>query len=209
LAGPAQWGKGEEQWTAAKLQVVGAVDLWARIQAKWAATEATLGDGSQVDTLQAVMSAGETLRDVHRDASILFIGNGGSQAIASHAATDFHRHLGRHCDTPSSVSYLTAATNDFSYAMAFERWVHSAARPGSVLIAVSSSGQSENIVQATRAAVTMGVTVMTLSGFKPDNPLRQLGDLRVYVPSDQYQVVEAIHHIWLCQCLEVACGYEI
>jgi D-sedoheptulose 7-phosphate isomerase len=185
------------------------MNLWTRIQSAWLTTDAARGDGTPINGAEALSTGAELLRDVHQDASILFIGNGGSQAIASHAATDFHRHLGRHCDTPSSVSYLTAATNDFSYAMAFERWVHSAARPGSVLIAVSSSGQSENIVQATRAAVTMGVTVMTLSGFKPDNPLRQLGDLRVYVPSDQYQVVEAIHHIWLCQCLEVACGYEI
>lgn len=139
----------------------------------------------------------------------MFIGNGGSQAIAAHAATDYQRHMRVHCDTPSSIAYMTAATNDFGYSDAFAKWVTSAARPGAVLVAVSSSGQSDNIIRSVESAKSVGAGVLTLSGFLPNNPLRELGDVNVYVPSDKYQVVEAVHHIWLCQLLERLCGYAI
>ena len=64
-----------------------------------------------------------------------------------------------------------------------------------MLIAISSSGKSENIIRATNAALKKGCTVVTLSGFKADNPLRQIGHVNYYVPSDEYGYVELIHSI--------------
>lgn len=183
-------------------------DLWSRICAAWTGT--TVSATSQLPgAANDSDPATELLGAVPDGSCLLFIGNGGSQAIAAHAATDYQRHMRVHCDTPSSVAYMTAATNDFGYADAFASWVTSAARPGAALIAVSSSGQSDNIIHSVKSAKSLGVSVLTLSGFLPNNPLRELGDVNVYVPSDKYQVVEAVHHIWLCQLLERLCGYAI
>lgn len=183
-------------------------DLWSRICAVWPATNVT-ATSRQPGPANDFQPAADLLGAVPDTSCLLFIGNGGSQAIAAHAATDYQRHLHMHCDTPSSLAYMTAATNDFGYSDAFVKWVTSAARPGAVLIAISSSGQSDNIIQAVQLAKSTGIGVLTFSGFLPDNPLRELGDVNVYVPSDKYQVVEAVHHIWLCQLLERLCGYAI
>lgn len=183
-------------------------NLWDRICAAWAGTTVT-ATSRESGATNDFQPATELLGAVPDTSCLLFIGNGGSQAIAAHAATDYQRHLGVHCDTPSSIAYMTAATNDFGYSDAFASWVTSAARPGAVLVAVSSSGQSDNIIRSIESAKSVGAGVLTLSGFLPNNPLRELGDVNVYVPSDKYQVVEAVHHIWLCQLLERLCGYAI
>jgi D-sedoheptulose 7-phosphate isomerase len=71
---------------------------------------------------------------------------------------------------------------------------------GDVLIAISSSGRSENILRAVAAAETAGCRVVTLSGFQSDNLLRHRGELNFYVPSDSYGYVE-ITHLAICHCI--------
>jgi D-sedoheptulose 7-phosphate isomerase len=74
------------------------------------------------------------------------------------------------------------------------------AEPGDVVIAVSSSGESRNIVSAVAAARRRGCRVLTLTGFKPGNRLRALGDINIYVPADTYGYVEMTHSV-LCHCI--------
>ena len=90
---------------------------------------------------------------------------------------------------------LTAFSNDLSYAVAFENLVNLWADNGDMLIAISSSGKSENIIRAAKAALVKGCAVITLSGFNNDNPLRQIGQMNYYVPSGEYGYVELIHSI--------------
>ena len=71
---------------------------------------------------------------------------------------------------------------------------------GDILFAISSSGKSENILQAVQSARLKGCKVVTLSGFKKNNPLSLLGDFNFYVPSDSYGPVEIMHHS-ICHCL--------
>ncbi len=69
-----------------------------------------------------------------------------------------------------------------------------------VLVAISSSGRSENILRGVEAARGKGCEVITMSGFTSDNPLRKTGRLNFYVPSDSYGYVE-ISHLTLCHCI--------
>jgi D-sedoheptulose 7-phosphate isomerase len=93
----------------------------------------------------------------------------------------------------NDAAQLTCLGNDFGYEHVFDKPVEMFADPGDVLVAISSSGRSENILRAARMARTLGVRVVTLSGFATDNPLRYLGDVNFYVPSKSYGQVEVTH----------------
>jgi D-sedoheptulose 7-phosphate isomerase len=80
--------------------------------------------------------------------------------------------------------------------------------PGDLLVAMSSSGRSPNILEAVRAARERSMTVMTLSGFGADNPLRHEGDLNFYVPSREYGFVELSHNAIIHLFLDLQCGWQ-
>jgi D-sedoheptulose 7-phosphate isomerase len=128
---------------------------------------------------------------------LMWIGNGGSAAIASHGAIDYWRtgEIKSVCFNDGAL--LSCIGNDFGYAAVFQKPIEMFAEPGDVLVAISSSGQSENIINGVKAARKRGCKVIALSGFLPDNPLRMLGDLNFYVPSRHYGHVELAHGV-LC-----------
>ena len=130
----------------------------------------------------------------------IVIGNGGSAAIASHTQNDFCKAAGIQSLVFTEQPLLTALSNDDGYETAYESLVRLWVEPGDMMLAISSSGRSENILRAVRAARSLGSCVMTMSGFAADNPLRSLGDINFYVPSDSYGYVEIIHAA-LCQFL--------
>jgi D-sedoheptulose 7-phosphate isomerase len=124
---------------------------------------------------------------------VMVIGNGGSAAIASHMQNDLCKAVGVQALVFNETPLLTALTNDHGYECAFERPIELWANAGDLLLAISSSGQSENILRAVRASVSRGCQVITLSGFRADNPLRGMGHLNFYVPSPVYGYVEVAH----------------
>lgn len=126
-------------------------------------------------------------------AKVLLIGNGGSAAIVSHMQNDLCKAVGVRAVVFNDAPLLTALANDEGYIHAFERCVDLWAESKDVLIAVSSSGRSENILLGVKAAKVRGATVVTLSGFAPENPLRTMGNLNFYVPSGSYGPVELSH----------------
>ena len=127
----------------------------------------------------------------------MVIGNGGSAALASHTHNDLCKALGVPSLVFTEVPLLTAFTNDDGYAVAFEQQVNLWAKLGDLLIAISSSGRSENILRAVKAARRQGSQLLTLSGFSADNPLRSLGDLNFCVPVEDYGYVESAHALLL------------
>jgi D-sedoheptulose 7-phosphate isomerase len=131
---------------------------------------------------------------------LLFIGNGGSASIASHMATDFCKNAGMRALAFNDSSLLTCISNDYGYEHVFEKPVEMFAEPGDSLIAISSSGQSENILCAAALAKKKGLKVITFSGFAEDNPLRKLGEINFYVPSPEYGHVEIVH-LAVCHCM--------
>lgn len=131
---------------------------------------------------------------------IIFVGNGASAAISSHQATDYWKNGGMRAIAFNDASLLTCISNDFGYRHVFEKPIEMFADKGDVLVSISSSGQSENILRAAEAAKEAGCDVLTLSGFASDNPLRGKGSLNFHVSSDSYGHVEIVHHA-VCHCI--------
>lgn len=131
---------------------------------------------------------------------LLWVGNGGSAAIVSHSAADYFRTGNFRTLCFSDSSLLTCLSNDFGYPEVFAKPVAAHAEAGDILVAISSSGRSANILNAVDAARGKGCLVITLSGFDPDNPLRTRGDVNFYVPSREYGYVELIHGV-LCHSI--------
>ena len=131
---------------------------------------------------------------------VIFIGNGGSAAVASHQAIDYWRNGGFRAISFNDGALLTCIGNDFGYEQVFSKPISMFAQSGDVLIAISSSGQSANILAGVEQARKLGCFVITLSAFKSDNPLRQLGDLNFYVPTQSYGFAE-ITHLSICHCI--------
>lgn len=141
---------------------------------------------------------------------VMLIGNGGSAAIASEVANRFWKFCGLKARTFNDPVMLTATANDYGWQSVFAKPIEVHARADDVLFAISSSGQSANILNAVRAALAKECRVITLSGFARDNPLRSLGHFNFYVPSDSYRHVERTH-LFVLDCihdlfLEVNCG---
>ena len=100
----------------------------------------------------------------------------------------------------NDAALLTCISNDFGYDNVFAKPIEMFARAGDILVAISSSGKSENIIKATRMALSKKCKVISLSGFNKNNPLRSLGDVNFYVPSCSYGQVEVMHHS-ICHCM--------
>lgn len=127
---------------------------------------------------------------------VMVIGNGGSAAIASHLQNDLCKAVQVRTMVFTEPPLLTALSNDISYTAAYSKQVDLFADSDDILVAISSSGNSQNIINAVNAARNRGChPIITLSGFSPDNRLRGLGDLNIYIPSDEYGYVELAHSV--------------
>jgi len=131
---------------------------------------------------------------------IIFIGNGGSAAIANHISTDFLKNAEIPALAFSDSSLITCISNDLGYERVFEKPIELLAQKGDILFSISSSGSSRNILNATSMAKSKGCFLVTLSGFDKDNPLRKLGNLNFYIPSHSYGFVE-IGHLAICHAI--------
>lgn len=146
----------------------------------------------QLDALGAMFVEAAT-----RGRKIVLAGNGASAAIASHVAVDLTKCAGIRAVNFNEADLITCFANDYGYEQWMARAIGAYADPGDVAVLVSSSGASKNVLAAARQARDSGVQVVTMSGFAPDNPLRALGDLNLWVNSRRYNVIEVIHQSWL------------
>ncbi|MDB9475038.1 SIS domain-containing protein [Dolichospermum circinale] len=135
-----------------------------------------------------------------RDFKIIFIGNGGSAAVASHQAIDYWRNGSMRAISFNDSASLTCISNDFGYEQVFSKPIATFAQSGDVLFAISSSGESKNILSGVYQSLEMNCYVITLSSFQTNNPLRQLGHINFYVPTMSYGFAE-IMHLSICHCI--------
>ena len=137
------------------------------------------------------------LNSTNNGNKILIAGNGGSASIASHVSVDFIKAAGLRCVNFNEPNLITCFSNDYGY----EKWISKAlevySEENDLLILISSSGTSKNIINAAKKSNIRGLKLVTFSGFESNNPLRQLGDLNFWVNSKSYNHVEMVHHIWL------------
>lgn len=163
-----------------------------------ASTEITHAKGVRRDVEASVAELVLLLKELRADGRRIYvIGNGGSAGVAAHAVTDFLNVGKLRASTLHDPSLLSCMSNDYGYEAAFARVLATMAAVNDVLIAISSSGQSANIRNAAAEMRRLGGKVVTLSGFKRDNPLRSLGDMNFWLDSSDYGMVEIGHQFVL------------
>ncbi|GAA0542259.1 phosphoheptose isomerase [Rhizomicrobium palustre] len=154
---------------------------------------------AQINGQAVERAAAIVLAAVQADRTVYACGNGGSAAICNHLLCDFAK--GMQSDTTlkpkvvslsSPVELITAIANDISYDEVFAFQMKTAARPADVLITVSSSGNSENIVRAVQWARNNGVRTIAFTGFEGGRSA-ELAEVNVHVPSGNYGIVEDLH----------------
>ena len=142
---------------------------------------------------------------------ILLFGNGGSAADAQHMAAELMGGLRSH-DRPAiqsialttDTSFITAWSNDTDYESIFSRQIEGLGSAGDILMAISTSGNSRNVVKAVESCKEKGITVIVLTG-KTGGVLKDMGDVTISIPSDDTQRIQEGHllaeHI-LCEMVE-------
>jgi len=171
-----------------------AENYYSRLSGLLGQIQATQKDGVGMDFFATAEIVGQlVMTQTENGKKIIFIGNGASASISSHMATDYWKNGGMRAMAFNDASLLTCLSNDCGYENVFGKSVEMFADEGDILVAISSSGKSENILNGVRAARKMGAHVVTLSGFKSDNPLRSMGDFNFFVPDEEYGPVEIIH----------------
>jgi D-sedoheptulose 7-phosphate isomerase len=141
-----------------------------------------------------------------QNGKLIIAGNGGSAALASHVSVDFTKQGGVQAINFNEADLITCFVNDYGA----ENWIAKAiefySKKEDLAILVSSSGRSKNLVNAAKVSKQLGLKVVTLTGFDPDNPLRQIGDLNFWVDSVAYNIVENTHLIWLLLVCDMIIG---
>jgi D-sedoheptulose 7-phosphate isomerase len=172
-------------------------------------TQVTDGSGLKRDIAGAINWVTAIARAAHAAGNkLVFVGNGGSAAICSHMAVDYSKNGDIRALALNDGAMLTCLGNDCGYEDVFSRQIDMHCRNGDVLIAISSSGRSRNIINAVSAARQRKLVVITLSGFSENNTLRATGDMNFYLQNDQYGFVE-IGHLTLCHAiLDFALGWR-
>jgi D-sedoheptulose 7-phosphate isomerase len=153
-----------------------------------------------IDTAQIAKFIEVMLDARERGAAIFFIGNGGSAATASHFANDIAIGTGdyskpfRAISLTDNVPVLTAIGNDFGYQEIFVRQLRVIGREGDVLVGISASGNSANIINAFQCATAAGIKTVAITAFD-GGQMKQIADLSVHVPTDpkEYGPAEDAH----------------
>jgi D-sedoheptulose 7-phosphate isomerase len=157
-------------------------------------------------------SVDEVVRAIRGDAKLLLAGNGGSAADAQHIAAEF---VGRFrlerqplpaIALSENVSSMTGIGNDYSFEIVFSRQLQALAKPGDVLIALSTSGRSTSIVRLLESAPDLGVTTIAITGPAP-NPAAAASDIRVVIEAPTTASIQEGYMLFLhalCQLCEEA-----
>jgi D-sedoheptulose 7-phosphate isomerase len=147
-----------------------------------------------------------TIRIREQKRTIFLIGNGASASMASHVAADLAKNGHVHTEVFSDLSLITAIANDISFNEVFAEPLRRRMKSGDMLVAISSSGQSINVLKAVEEAGKLDGVVVTLSAMKSDNPLASKGALNFYVPASTYGLAETCHaailHHWIDKIIE-------
>ncbi len=147
----------------------------------------------------------ERVNNQNKGKSII-LGNGGSAAIASHVSVDFSKNAKIRMINFNESDLITCLANDYGY----ENWMAKALEiysdPKDIIILISSSGKSKNVLNAAEFSKSIGQKVVTFTGFDNDNPLKTTGDLNFWVDSYAYNIIEMMHQIWLLAVCDAVIG---
>lgn len=162
------------------------------------------GQGQTLSPDEGIRLLAEKTLEVQRmNSTIFFAGNGASASMSEHMSADLFKNGNVNTVCCSETAYITAIGNDISFEEIFAFKIRKSSHAGDMLVTISSSGNSKNIINAINAAHENGCYVVTFSGFAKDNKSMQCGDLNFFVPSLTYGTVEVLHtallHCWIDQ----------
>lgn len=147
---------------------------------------------------QALRKAFQMIADCEqREGIVYFVGNGGSAGIASHFSNDLMKALKIPSQTLFDSNLMTCLSNDIGYENVFSYPLERLLKPNDLLIAISSSGKSLNILKAAQVALHKQTPLMTFTGFLAENPLRKMGALNFWIDRKDYGLVETAHFFLL------------
>lgn len=142
------------------------------------------------------------IKNINKKNKIILAGNGASASISSHIAIDLTKASGFRAINFNEPNLITCFSNDFGY----EKWIKKALEyyslPGDILILISSSGKSKNIIEAAKFSQKLNLKLITLSGFSKKNPLSDKGIVNFHVDSKKFNVIESIHLTILLSIVE-------
>ena len=150
----------------------------------------------------------QSLKKMHSHGNkAIIVGNGGSAAIASHFSVDLTKNARIRCVNFNEADLITCFANDYG----FDNWMKEAVNfygdEGDILIAISSSGKSKDILNACIAARENEFSkIVTFSGFEKNNKLKKCGDLNFWVDSRAYNMIENTHQFWLLAVVDLIIG---
>ena len=151
----------------------------------------------EIDRIKILQAELENIVDNHQN--IIIIGNGGSNSVASHISQDYTKQLDKRCISFSDPSRLTCYINDYGRDEAYVEFLKDFADKDTLVILISSSGNSMNIVNSAVYCKSLSIPFILLSGFDEDNKLNTFdgGILKYWVDSHDYGVVETSHQVLL------------
>ena len=136
----------------------------------------------------------------HSHSRVIILGNGGSSAVASHISQDYMKFHGKKVSILSDPSMLTMLTNDYGYENAYQKFLEYYVEEDTLVILMSSGGESDNILNCLTWCEENSVDYGILTGFSPDNRIRSMATNAIwnyYINSEDYGVVECVHQIFL------------
>jgi D-sedoheptulose 7-phosphate isomerase len=151
------------------------------------------------------------ISEVKKDRKTVYaVGNGASASMASHFSADLAKNGHLHTQVFSDLSLITAISNDIGYEEVFAEPLRRRSASGDMLVAISSSGNSPNVLRAVDVASEKGLRIVSISAMNPSNRLRTVGDINIYVPADTYGDAESCHatilHYWIDILVEGGCS---
>ena len=155
----------------------------------------------------AILTLRDAIKKIHLNkGKLIFIGNGASASLASHAATDFTKQAKIPSIAFNDHNLITALSNDYGY----QKWVSRAigyyAKPEDLIIFISVSGESSNLIEGINFANKRSILTASLTGSSETNSLRNKSKYSLWVNSKAYNIVESIHTIWITLIIDLFVG---
>ena len=157
---------------------------------------------SKIDNQLLEKCAKKIIDTYNHKGKVIIAGNGGSASISSHVSIDLNKAAGITSINFNEASMITCLANDYGY----ENWLSEAikihCKKEDTVILISSSGESNNIINAMIESNRITKSTISLSGFRKDNKLSNMGGINLYVDSEKYNYVEIVHNNWLLSIVD-------
>ncbi len=173
-------------------------------------TEISIIKGLDQNAINDAMNLLEQTRE--RGSEVYVFGNGGSASTASHMENDFNKGVSEKLDKKyrfhcinANMATIMAIANDNGYERVFEQQLENKLNKDDVIVAISGSGKSENVLRAVRYAKSIGCRIIGMTGYD-GGELKKLSDISLHVPLDNMQITEDIHLILNHVMMYILCG---